>query len=228
MCRRKDCSSLLRFDSQAFHLDSHPKRLNMDYSKRLIGLTGGIATGKTTVSNYLAQKYHLPILDADIYAKEAVAPESSILKNIFQRYGDRVKLNNNSLDRTALGEIIFNDPHQKQWLENQIHPYVRDRFERELERICESTIVLSIPLLFEAELTDTVTEIWVVSCDRELQIARLQQRNGLTSNQAIVRIDNQFPLSQKVASADVVINNNSSLENLYTQIDRAIELKPKI
>ena len=196
----------------------------MNYSKRLIGLTGGIGTGKTTVSDYLAEKYHLPILDADIYAREAVAKGSSILKKIFERYGDRVKLNNDRLDRTALGEIIFNDPHQKQWLENQIHPYVRDRFHRELERINEPTIVLSIPLLFEANLTDTVTEIWVVSCDRERQIARLQQRNGLTPEQALARINNQLPLSQKVALADVVINNNSSLENLYIQIDRAIEL----
>ena len=200
----------------------------MNYSKRLIGLTGGIATGKTTVSNYLAQKYHLPILDADIYAREAVAPGSFILENIFKRYGDRIKLTNDRLDRTALGEIIFNDPHEKQWLENQIHPFVRDRFNRELERKIDPTIVLSIPLLFEAELTDIVTEIWVVSCDRELQITRLQQRNGLTPEQALTRINNQLPLFQKVVSADVVINNNSSLENLYTQIDRAIKFKPKI
>ena len=200
----------------------------MKLAKRLIGLTGGIATGKTTVSNYLAEKYHLPILDADIYAREAVATGSSILENIFERYGDKVKLTDDSLDRTALGEIIFNDPHQKQWLENQIHPFVRDRFNRELQRIKNCTVVLSIPLLFEAELTDIVTEIWVVSCDRELQITRLQQRNGLTPEQAETRIDNQLPLSQKIASADVVINNNSNLENLYTQIDRAIKFNLKI
>ena len=199
----------------------------MDYSKRLIGLTGGIATGKTTVSNYLAQKYHLPILDADIYAREAVATGSSILKNIFKRYGDRVKINN-SLDRTALGEIIFNDPLEKQWLENQIHPFVRDRFDRELKHLDKPTIVLSIPLLFEAELTDIVTEIWVVTCDRELQIARLQHRSSLTPEQALTRINNQLPLVQKVASADVVINNNGSLKSLYNQIDLAVQLKPKI
>ena len=200
----------------------------MKLAKRLIGLTGGIATGKTTVSNYLAQKYHLPILDADIYAREAVATGSSILENIFERYGDKVKLTDDSLDRTALGEIIFNDPHQKQWLENQIHPFVRDRFNRELQRIKNFTVVLSIPLLFEAELTDIVTEIWVVSCDRECQIARLQQRNGLTPEQAKTRINNQLPLFQKIALADVVINNDSSLENLYTQIDRALKLSSKI
>jgi dephospho-CoA kinase len=191
-------------------------------SKRLIGLTGGIATGKTTVSNYLATQYHLPILDADVYAREAVAQDSLILQTVFQRYGDKVKLANASLDRTALGEIIFNDPQEKQWLESQIHPYVRDRFEQELSKINNNTIVLSIPLLFEAQLTNLVTEIWVVSCDRSLQIARLQQRNGLTAKQAQARIDSQIPLAEKIAAADIVLDNNGDLTDLYAQIDAGI------
>jgi dephospho-CoA kinase len=191
-------------------------------SKRLIGLTGGIATGKTTVSNYLATQYHLPILDADVYAREAVAQDSLILQTVFQRYGDKVKLANASLDRTALGEIIFNDPQEKQWLESQIHPYVRDRFEQELSKINNNTIVLSIPLLFEAQLTNLVTEIWVVSCDHSLQIARLQQRNGLTAKQAQARIDSQIPLAEKIAAADIVLDNNGDLTDLYAQIDAGI------
>ena len=182
--------------------------------------------GKTTVSNYLAKKYHLPILDADIYAKEAVAKVSSILNLIFNRYGDLLKLPDNSLNRAALGEIIFNQPQEKQWLESQIHPYVRDRFERELLRLQSNTIVLVIPLLFEAKLTNLVTEIWVVSCDLDLQIDRLCQRNALSPEQAIARIDSQLPLSHKIAKADIVINNNSNLEHLYIQIDKAIELSP--
>ncbi len=191
-------------------------------SKRLIGLTGGIATGKTTVSNYLATQYHLPILDADVYAREAVAEDSPILQTVFQRYGDKVKLANASLDRTALGEIVFNDPQEKQWLESQIHPYVRDRFAQELSKINNNIIVLSIPLLFEAQLTNLVTEIWVVSCDRSLQIARLQQRNGLTAKQAQARIDSQIPLAEKIAAADIVLDNNGDLTDLYAQIDAAI------
>ena len=193
----------------------------MKTDKRLIGLTGGIATGKTTVSDYLAQKYRLPILDADVYAKEAVDRDSPILQKIFDRYGDRV-INNRSLDRSALGEIIFNDPHQKQWLESQIHPYVRDRFQRELQRATCDTIVLDIPLLFEANLTDTVTEIWVVTCDRSTQLNRLQQRNNLTLAQAEARIDSQLPLAEKVAAADVVLNNDRDLDYLFVQIDSAI------
>ena len=191
-------------------------------AKRLIGLTGGIATGKTTVSNYLADKYSLPILDADIYAREAVTSDSPILQTIFERYGNKVKLPNGELNRSGLGDIIFNNPQEKQWLEAQIHPFVRDRFERELQRIQSETVVLSIPLLFEANLTDTVTEIWVVSCDRSWQIQRLKQRNGLTPQQAQARIDSQLPLAQKIALADLVLHNNAGLKELYQQVDRAI------
>ena len=193
-------------------------------AKRSIGLTGGIATGKTTVSNYLAAKYHLPVLDADIYAREAVAKDSPILEAIFTRYGDGVMLSDRSLNRASLGEIVFNNPTEKQWLESQIHPYVRDRFEQELQRLPNTTIVLAIPLLFEAKLTDTVSEIWVVSCDRSLQIARLQQRNNLTIQQAEARIDSQMPLAEKIAAADVVLDNNADLAHLFAQVDRALRL----
>ena len=191
-------------------------------AQRLIGLTGGIATGKTTVSNYLADKYSLPILDADIYAKEAVASDSPILQTIFERYGNKVKLPNGELNRSGLGDIIFNNLQEKQWLEAQIHPFVRDRFTHELQQTRSETVVLSIPLLFEANLTDTVTEIWVVSCDRALQIQRLEQRNGLTPEQAQARIDSQLPLAQKTALADLVLYNNAGLKELYQQVDKAI------
>ena len=192
-------------------------------ASRLIGLTGGISTGKTTVSDYLAHKYNLPVLDADIYAKEAVAENSPILQTIFTRYGDVIKLPDRRLDRLALGEIIFNNPAEKQWLESQIHPYVRDRFQQELPKIKNDTIVLAIPLLFEAKLTDLVTEIWVVVCDRSLQIARLQRRNGLTPQQAAARIDSQLPLQEKVAAADIVLDNNGDLAYLFAQVDIAVQ-----
>lgn len=207
-------------------------------SERKIGLTGGIATGKTTVANYLAEKYNLPILDADIYAREAVAIGSPILDAIFERYGDcaprtvranpavyplgnRLKLPDGSLNRSALGDIIFNNLAEKEWLESQIHPYVRDRFILALKQQKNNTIVLSIPLLFEAHLTDLVTEIWVVACDQKQQLTRLQQRDRLTTAQAQARIDSQLPLSAKIAQADVVLNNNSDLQTLFAQIDRA-------
>ncbi|MFM2311964.1 MAG: hypothetical protein RLZZ04_1240 [Cyanobacteriota bacterium] len=192
-------------------------------AKRLIGLTGGIGTGKTTVSNYLADRYALPVLDADIYAREAVTQGSPILQTIFQRYGEPVQLPDGELNRGALGDIIFNNPQEKQWLESQIHPFVRDRFTQELRKIPSKTIILSIPLLFEANLMALVTEIWVVSCDRPQQLSRLQQRNGFTSEQATARINSQMPLADKVAQADLVLQNDAGLAELYAQVDTAMQ-----
>jgi dephospho-CoA kinase len=193
--------------------------------KRIIGLTGGIGSGKTTVSSYLANKYNLTVLDADIYAREAVAVGSSILTAIFTRYNDdRLMLDDGSLNRTALAEIIFNNSAEKQWLESQIHPYVGRHFEQELRNFKKNTVVLAIPLLFEANFTDLVTEIWVVYCDRPTQIARLQRRDRLTIQQAETRIDNQFPLAEKIKLADVVLDNSGNLQHLTQQIDRAIAI----
>ncbi len=199
------------------------KRLIADSKQqRIIGLTGGIATGKTTVSNYLAQHHNLPVLDADVYAKEAVSQDSSILQEIFARYGDRVKLADGNLNRAVLGDIIFTNATEKLWLEGKIHPVVRDRFIQELQQLDNKIIILAIPLLFEANLTHLVTEVWVVTCDRQTQLSRLQQRNNLTLQQAENRIKSQLPLAEKVAQADVVIDNNSTLEALYQECDRFI------
>ncbi|MEY3556325.1 MAG: hypothetical protein RLZZ580_2381 [Cyanobacteriota bacterium] len=192
-------------------------------SRRIIGLTGGIASGKSTVSNYLENIYKIPVLDADIYAREAVEKVSAILERIFQRYGRKVKTEDNSLNRQQLGEIIFNNPEEKIWLESQIHPYVRECFKRHLEQLEVPIVVFSVPLLLEAKLTHLVTEIWVVFCGLEQQIERLMTRNNLSREQAIARINNQMPLAEKIALADIVLDNSGDLEALYTQIDRAIQ-----
>lgn len=191
-------------------------------AKRIIGLTGGIATGKSTVCEYLTNKYQIPILDADIYAREAVMSHSPILLKIFARYGTKIITENNELNRQVLGEIIFNNSQEKQWLENQIHPFVYQRFVNELSQINSTIIVLAIPLLFEAKMTDLVTEIWVVSCSLSQQITRLQLRNNLTEKQAITRINSQLPLAEKIALADVVLDNNGDLDSLFLQVDKAL------
>lgn len=215
---------------------------------RLIGLTGGIGTGKTTVSNYLSQKYKFPILDADIYAREAVQPGSSIFESIVERYGQNIVLPNGSLDRGQLGEIVFNNQKELYWLEQQIHPYVRDRFEQKIHdfvvKNSESQhqtsidlkfnqpineypiVVLVVPLLFEAKMTDLVTEIWVIYAPLQQQIDRLIKRNNLTQQQADTRINNQMSLKEKCQKADLVLDNSSSLELLFKQVDSAIGCWP--
>ena len=197
-------------------MDTKPPR------QRLIGLTGGIATGKITVTDYLQQKYSVPILDADLYARQAVEPGSEILSAIANRYGPEILDQRGQLKRQTLGEIVFNNTEEKQWLESQIHPFVRQCFRSALAQLKqEQTVLLSIPLLFEAQLTDWVTEIWVVTCGPQQQVERLIKRNGLTEAEALARITSQMPLAEKVALADVVLDNSGQIADLEPQIVRA-------
>ncbi|MBP0022131.1 MAG: dephospho-CoA kinase [Cyanobacteria bacterium SBLK] len=191
-----------------------------------IGLTGGISTGKTTVSHYLDRGHHLPILDADIYAREAVDRNSPILIKIVKRYGPEVLLPDKTLHRKTLGDIVFAHPDEKKWLEAQIHPYVRDRFVSELGTLNATIAVLVIPLLFEADMTNFVNSIWVVSCSPEQQLQRLCDRDRLTPEQAQSRINSQIPLSQKIAAANSVLDNSSTVENLLHQVDSALKSIP--
>jgi len=189
--------------------------------KRIIGLTGGIGCGKTTVSNYLANTHQLPVLDADIYAREAVELGSPVLSKIAERYAG-IQLPDGTLNRKRLGEIVFSNPTERQWLEQQIHPYVQSRFESELNRLVAPTIVLVIPLLIEAGMTDLVSEIWVVSCSPEQQLQRLIERDRLSLEQAQYRLNSQLPIEEKIARADVVLNNSSTREALLKQVDLAL------
>lgn len=187
-------------------------------NRRIIGLTGGIATGKSTVSDYLARQ-GLPVLDADVFSREAVARGSDILQAIGDRYGSDSLLIDGNLNRAYLAKIIFSNPVEKRWLEQQIHPYVRARFEREAKAFpATQTLVYSIPLLFEADLTYLVTEIWVVTCSLAQQLERLMKRNQLTRGEAQARIDAQMSLDEKRNRADVVIDNSCSKEALFFQL----------
>lgn len=199
--------------------------------QRLIGLTGGIGMGKTTVSNYLTTVHKLPVLDADIYARDAVQPGLPVLREIAERYGVGVLLPDGSLDRHRLGDIIFSSPPERLWLEQQIHPYVRDRLIEAMRLLSiqerqPPIVVLVIPLLFEARMTDLVTETWVVRCPEAQQIERLMQRDRLSLQQARVRLDSQMSIQKKVAHADLVLDNSSTLEHLFQQVDTGLVQRP--
>ncbi len=192
---------------------------------RLIGITGGIGTGKSTVTQYLQTRSNLPIWDADIYARMAVSVGSPILQAIGQRYPPDIFRSDGTLDRHSLGAIIFSKPLERQWLESQIHPYVRTCFETEIDRLApDATAVLAIPLLFEAKMTDLVTEIWVVSCDRQTQLHRIMARDRLDYAAAALRIESQMSLQDKIALADIHLDNSTNITDLAAQIDRAISI----
>lgn len=190
----------------------------------IIGLTGGIATGKSTVSDYLARRYGWPVLDADVFAREAVAPGSEGLAAICDRYGDQICLADGQLNRARLGEIIFHNPVEKAWVEGQIHPYVRERFAQVSATYSPGqTLVYAIPLLFEANLTPLVDEIWVVACSPAQQKARLMARSQLSEAAAEARIAAQMSLERKCELADRVLDNSSSKEDLYARVDRLVK-----
>jgi len=191
--------------------------------QRIIGLTGGIATGKSTVAEYLAAQHGLPILDADVYARQAVAPGSPILGAIAARYGSDILQADGMLNRARLGHIVFSDRAEKAWLEQQIHPYVRQCFTAAMTQLPDAaTVIQVIPLLFEADLTDQVTEIWVVTCSAATQRQRLIARNQLSPAAADARIENQWPLAEKAERADIVLDNEATLPQLYQQVEQAL------
>ncbi|MCL6436520.1 MAG: dephospho-CoA kinase [Leptolyngbyaceae cyanobacterium HOT.MB2.61] len=212
-------------------MDIHNKQTQQH--QRIIGLTGGVGMGKTTVSDYLAKVHKLPVLDADVYAREAVEPGSTILQEIAARYGSGILLPNGMLNRHRLGDIIFSSSAERLWLEQQIHPHVRERLVESIntppldDGQLNPIVVMVIPLLFEARMTDLVTETWVVRCPLEQQLERLMMRDRLTLEQAQARISSQMAIQKKIARADVVLDNSSTPENLYKQVDLRLAQQPR-
>jgi dephospho-CoA kinase len=193
-------------------------------NKKIIGITGGLATGKSTVSDYLERQYDLKVLDADLYAREATEKNNSILSEIVNRYGQKILLDSGQLDRLQLAQIIFNQGQEKKWLENLIHPYVKKRFLEDLHSSNDDVIVFVVPLLFEVGMQDMVDETWLVTCSPQQQIERVIKRNSLSKEQALARINNQWDLDTKRNLADLIIENTEDLNYLYKQIDSAIVL----
>jgi len=208
--------------------------------QRRIGLTGGIASGKSTVGRLLAERHGLPVLDADLYAREALAPGSAASRAVLERYGAQVQAVDTAiapgprvdqarasagaeLDRAALGRIVFTDAVERRWLEELVHPLVGQRFAAELERLADApVVVLMVPLLFEAGFDGLCSEVWVVDCDPQQQQQRLISRDGLSRSEALVRLDAQWPLARKRPLADVVIDNRGDGSQLADAVAAAL------
>jgi len=196
--------------------------------QRRIGLTGGIASGKSTVGHWLEAR-GLPLLDADRFAREALAAGRAGARAVLQRYGAAVQAAGSDpaeaqLDRSALGRIVFHDPSERLWLEQLVHPLVRQRFDEELQqRTAAPALVLMIPLLFEAGLEGLCSEIWLVDCDPATQLQRLMTRDQLNEADARARLGAQWPLERKRPLGDLVIDNRGGPEALEPQLATALE-----
>lgn len=189
-------------------------------SNLIIGLTGSIASGKSTVAKML-EEVGLPIVDADLVARIVVEPGTPTLEKISEVFGKEVLLENGELNRERLGEIIFHNPAKRVELNSIMHPAIRQEMLRQRDELTEAGephIVMDIPLLFESHLQHFVEKILVVSVTEENQLTRLMERNHLSKEEALARIATQLPLSEKEKGADAVIYNNRDLENTRTQL----------
>ena len=197
--------------------------LHSPVAQRRIGLTGGIATGKSSAARLLEQRHGLPVLDADSYARQALEPGQPATEAVLERFGTEVVGSSGVVDRRALGAIVFSNPDQRRWLEQLVHPIVRQRFDQELMRLdTKPVVVLMIPLLFESGLEALCTEIWLVDCDEDQQLQRLMARDQLSEAEAQARINAQLLLARTRELTDVLVSNRSDNAGLNKQLSSAL------
>lgn len=187
----------------------------------IIGLTGGIACGKSTVADYL-EKQGLFVIDADAISHEVTAPGGEALAPIAEAFGSGVFTAEGQLNRRALGELVFSDVGLRRTLEGIIHPLVQRKTVqtiREAEKQGERVVVLNVPLLFETGMDALCDECWVVSLDRETQVKRLMARDALTASEADKRIESQMSQDDKLRRANVIIKTGRPIELTHAELN---------
>lgn len=192
---------------------------------KLVGLTGGIASGKSTVAKIL-QSLGAAIVNADDLAREVVEPGHEAWKEIVASFGAEILQSDQTLDRQKLRTLIFNQPKARKRLESIIHPRVRALAEERIRQYAAAgypVVIYEVPLLFEGNLQEWLRPVILVACDVETQTARLQKRDHLTAAEAEKHIAAQMSLKDKRRLADYVIENNGSLEDLERQTRQILE-----
>lgn len=187
----------------------------------VIGLTGSIASGKSTIAHQFTA-YGIPVIDADLISRQVVEQGEPTYEEIVHTFGESILHEDGTINRPALGEIIFNNKEKRQALNEIVHPAVRKEMLRQRDDYVEQgtrAVVLDIPLLFESKLTHFVEKILVVSVRPDVQIDRLMKRNTLSKKEAESRIASQIPVQEKEALADAVIDNNGSKECSFEQLE---------
>ncbi|NTV50431.1 MAG: dephospho-CoA kinase [Geobacteraceae bacterium] len=193
---------------------------------RIIGLTGGIATGKSSIAQFFKEQ-GVPVIDADQLARDAVLPGSPVLEKIISIFGRDVITQHGELDRKRLGTMIFSDTVKRRQLEEILHPMIRRLAKERIDLAAAAghqRLIYMAPLLIEASATDRVDTVWVVTVRPEIQLERLMRRNGISRVQAQQIIDSQMPLSEKEQYGSVVIDNSGTeaetrmiLENVWAK-----------
>ena len=193
----------------------------------ILGLTGGIASGKSTVSAYLAQNGAL-IIDADLIARQVVAKKSSGLKQIVAKFGGEILTASGELDRKKLGKLVFSNKELLKALTDITGPLIRAEILREIEAAKKAQVklvVLDIPLLFETGYQTLCDKVMVVTIPSEVQLKRVMKRDNLSAAEARKRIANQLPASKRNELADVLIDNSKSVAETYQQVLKWLKIE---
>lgn len=186
----------------------------------VIGLTGSIGTGKSTIANKF-KKLNIPVIDADIIAREVVEPNKEAYNEIVKAFGREILQVDETIDRKRLGEIVFSDDKKRKQLNDIIHPAIRKEMIKQRDEyvaVNERCVVLDIPLLYESKLAHFVEKVIVVSTSRENQLKRILQRDHITEEEALQRINAQIDVAQKAKWADAVIDNNGTIAESEQQL----------
>ena len=196
---------------------------------KIIGLTGGIATGKSTVSELLTA-YGFKVVDADVASRKAVKKGSKGLDQIREKFGQEAIDDNGEMNRKYVGELVFNNPEQRIELNKIVHPIVREIMEEEKNHYLNEgyNVIMDIPLLFENDLQDTVDEVWVVYTSESIQIERLMERNDLSQEDAKARVYSQISIDKKSRMADHVIDNLGDKLELKQNLQQLLEKEGSI
>lgn len=187
----------------------------------IIGITGSIACGKSLVSNYLQEKGYT-IIDADKIGHMALENDE-VKKQLVNKFGKSI-LKDNEVNRVTLGKLVFENNENLKELNNIIHPQIRKNISEQIQvHKNEKLVFVDVPLLFEAKFDDLVEKIIVISLDEKIQLERLMNRNSLSKEEALQRIKSQIPVREKEKLGDYVVDNSSTQENTYNQVDRILE-----
>jgi dephospho-CoA kinase len=189
-----------------------------------IGLTGGIATGKSAVANFFRNK-GLTVIDADPIAHQALVASSPVYQAIVQTFGQDVVFKNGDIDRQLLGKKIFANSDLRLKLDGIVHPYVRAQvaaLKKDLQGKGCPLAIYDVPLLFEKNMQKDFDKIIVVTCELQTQKERLMIRNGLSESEARQRMAAQLPMQEKTRQADFVIENNGSLRDLESSVEKVL------
>lgn len=186
----------------------------------IIGLTGSIATGKSTVANMI-KEMNIPVIDADKVAREVVEPGEKAYEQIVEYFGTEILFPDGTLNRKKLGTIVFQDEEKRNVLNSIVHPVIRERMDQQKEEYLAKgykTVVLDIPLLFEGNRQDEFDKVLLVAVSEETQLKRLLERDKMGKEDALNRIRSQMPIKDKIPLADAVIYNDGTIEETKTQL----------